>query len=66
METKDFSTSEVDLMDVVDTLQRAISILEKEIVQNVAFLLKKISTRESQQRRESSHRSDRCGSLLQC
>ena len=45
METKDFSTSEVELMDVVDTLQRAISILEKEIAQNVASLLKKINMR---------------------
>ena len=45
METKDFSTSDVELMDVVDTLQRAISILEKEIAQNVASLLKKINMR---------------------
>ena len=66
METKDFSTSEVELMDVVDTFQRAVPILEKAIAQNGAFLLKKINTRESQQRRGSSHRSDRCGSVLQC
>ena len=30
-ETKDFSTSKAELMEVVDTLQRAISILQKKI-----------------------------------
>ena len=42
---KDFSTSEVELMDAVDTLQRAISILQKKMAKNPASLQKKINTR---------------------
>jgi len=43
-EAKDFSQSEAELVDVVDTLQRAISIIEKEMSKNPAFLQKKIDT----------------------
>jgi len=43
-EAKDFSKSEAELVDVVDTLQRAISIIEKEMAKNPAFLQKKIDT----------------------
>ena len=44
-EAKDFSKSEAELLDVVDTLQRAISIIQKEMAKNPAFLQKKIDTR---------------------
>merc|ERR1719414_2422993 len=43
-EAKDFSKSEAELVDVVDTLQRAISIIQKEMSKNPAFLQKKIDT----------------------
>ena len=45
METKDFSTSEAELVDVVDRLQRAISMLQKEMAKNRVSLQKKIDTR---------------------
>ena len=41
-EAKDFSKSEAELVDVVDTLQRAISIIQKEMAKNPAFLQKRI------------------------
>ena len=34
---KDFSESEAELWDVVDTLQRAISIIQGEMAKNPAF-----------------------------
>ena len=43
-EVKDFSKSEAELVDVMDTLQRTISIIEKEIAKNPAFLQKEIDT----------------------
>ena len=36
-ERKDFSKSETELVDVVDTLQRAISMVKKEMTKNPAF-----------------------------
>ena len=44
-EAKDFSKSEAELLDVVDTLQCAISIIQKEMAKNPVFLQKKIDTR---------------------
>ena len=44
-EAKDFSKSETPLLDVVDTLQRGISVIQKEMAKNTAFLQKKIDTR---------------------
>mmetsp|Transcript_48407 Transcript_48407/g.89157 ORF Transcript_48407/g.89157 Transcript_48407/m.89157 type:complete len:699 (+) Transcript_48407:76-2172(+) len=38
-----FTSSEAELMDAIDTLSRAISILSKEMAKNPAFLQKKIS-----------------------
>ena len=40
----EFSKSEAELVDVMDTCQHAISIIEKEIAKNPAFLLKEIDT----------------------
>ena len=44
-EAKDSSKSEAELVDVVDTLERAISIIQREMSKNLAFLQKKIDTR---------------------
>ena len=44
-EAKDKSKSEAELVDVVDTLERAISIIQREMSKNPAFLQKKIDTR---------------------
>ena len=44
-EAKDKSKSEAELVDVVDTLERAISIIQREMSKNPAFLHKKIDTR---------------------
>ena len=41
---KEFSKSEAKWVDVMDTLQHAISIIEKEIAKNLAFLQKEIDT----------------------
>mmetsp|Transcript_44968 Transcript_44968/g.104032 ORF Transcript_44968/g.104032 Transcript_44968/m.104032 type:complete len:699 (-) Transcript_44968:38-2134(-) len=38
-----FTSSEAELMDAIDTLSRAVSILSKEIAKNPAFLQKKLS-----------------------
>ena len=46
-EAKDFSKSEAEMLDVVDTLQHAISIIEKEMAKNPAFLQKEIDTRNT-------------------
>ena len=46
-EAKDFSKSEAELVDVMDTLQHSISIIEKEIAKNPAFLQKEIDTRNT-------------------
>ena len=39
---REFSKSEAEWVDVMDTLQHAISIIEKEIAKNLAFLQKEI------------------------
>eukprot|EP00450_Noctiluca_scintillans_P002421 CAMPEP_0194482150 /NCGR_PEP_ID=MMETSP0253-20130528/4235_1 /TAXON_ID=2966 /ORGANISM="Noctiluca scintillans" /LENGTH=688 /DNA_ID=CAMNT_0039321673 /DNA_START=47 /DNA_END=2116 /DNA_ORIENTATION=+ len=44
-EETDYSRSEAELVDVVDTLERAISIIQREMAKNPAFLQKKIDTR---------------------
>ena len=41
---KEFSTSEAELMDVVNTFQRVIAIIQKEMIKNPVFLQKKIDT----------------------
>ena len=40
-EAKDFNKSEAELVDVMDTFQRTISIIEKEIGKNPTFLQRK-------------------------
>ena len=47
MKRKNFSKSEAEMVDVMDTLHRAISIIEKEIVKNLMFLQKEIDTRNT-------------------
>ena len=46
-EAKNFTKSEAELVDVMDTLQHAISIIEKEIAKNPGFLQKHIDTRNT-------------------
>ena len=46
-EAKNFSKSEAELVDVMDTLQRTISIVEKEMAKKLAFLQKEIDTRNT-------------------
>ena len=46
-EAKNFSKSEAELVDVMDTLQHAISNIDKEIAKNTAFLYKEIDTRNT-------------------
>ena len=47
METKNLSKSEAEMVDVMDTLQHVISIIEKEMAKNVTFLQKGIDTRNT-------------------
>ena len=44
-EAKDFSKSEAELVDVMDTFHRTVSIIEKETAKNLVFLKKEIDTR---------------------
>ena len=53
---KDFSKSEAELWDVVDTLRRAISIIQGEMAKNPAF------TRNLNNVVAAFHCSSRCGS----
>ena len=46
-EAKEFSKSEAERVDVMDTLQRAISSIEKEMAKNPTFLQKAIDTRNT-------------------
>ena len=46
-EAKDFSKSEAELVDVMDTLQHAISVIEKEVAKNLVFLHMEIDTRNT-------------------
>ena len=47
MGRKDYSKSEAEWVDVMDTLQHAMSMIEKEIAKNLAFLQKEIDTRNT-------------------
>jgi len=44
-EAKDYSQSEAELVDVVGTLERAFSIIQREMSRNLVFVQKKIETR---------------------
>ena len=46
-EAKDYSKSEAEMVDVMDTLQHVISIIEKEMARNLTFLQKEIDTRNT-------------------
>ena len=46
-EAKDFSKSEAEMVDVMDTLQHMISIIEKEVAKSLTFLQKEIDTRNT-------------------
>ena len=46
-EAKNFSKPEAEMVDFMDTLQRMISIIEKEIAKNLTFLQKEIDTRNT-------------------
>ena len=46
-DAKEFSKSEAERVDVMDTLQRAISRIEKEMVKNPTFVQKAIDTRNT-------------------
>ena len=46
-EAKDFSKSEAEMVDVMDTLQRSISNVEKVLAKNLTFLQKEIDTRNT-------------------
>ena len=47
MKRKNFSKSEAELVDVMDTLQRTISIIKKEIPKNLTFEHKETDTRNT-------------------
>ena len=47
--------SEAEVVDVMDTFQHVISIIEKEMAKNLAFLQKEIGTRKHEQRHGSAH-----------
>ena len=55
---KEFSKSEAELVDVMDTLQQAISIIEKGTAKNSAFLHKEIDTKEPEQHQDSSRQKE--------
>ena len=46
-EAKDFSKSEAEMVDVMDTLKRATSNVEKEMAKNLTYLQKEIDTRNT-------------------
>ena len=46
-EAKDYSKSETEMADVMDALQHATSIIEKEIAKNHTFFQKEIGTRNT-------------------
>ena len=46
-EAKDFSKSEAEMVDVMDTFQCAISNVEKELAKNFTFKKKEIDTRNT-------------------
>ena len=57
IKAKNYSKSETEMVDVVDTLQRTIPIIEKEIAKNLTFLHKEIDT-EREQRHGSAHHDE--------
>ena len=61
MKPKNFSKSEAESVDVIDTLQRTISIIEKEVAKNPTFLQKEIDTRNTNNVIADHHKED-----LQC
>ena len=65
-EETDYSKSESELVDVVDTLERAISIIQREMAKNPAFLQKKIDTRNVNNVYGSTLCSGGCRSLFEC
>ena len=46
-EAKDCSKSEAEMVDVMDTLQHVISVIQKEMANNTTFLQKGIDTRNT-------------------
>ena len=52
-EAKNFSKSEAEMVDVMDTLQRVISIIEKEIAKNLCILAEGNRHTEHEQRHGS-------------
>ena len=54
-EAKNFSKSEAELVDVMDTLQHAISIIEKEIAKSLRILAEGNRHTEHEQRHGSAH-----------
>ena len=46
-EAKDFSKSDAEMVDVMDTLQHVISIIEKEMAKNLSLLQKEIDTQNT-------------------
>ena len=57
-EAKDFSKSEAELVNVMDTLKRAISIIEKEMTKNPAFVQKDTEHSVNSVDDEAYHRAD--------
>ena len=55
---KEFSKSEAELVDVIDTSQHAISTIEKEVAKNLAFFAEGNRHREHEQHQESSHQKE--------
>ena len=58
MKRNNFSESEAELVDVMDTLQRTISIIEKEIAKNPYILAEGNRHTEHEQRDGSSHHKE--------
>ena len=52
---KEFSKSEAELVDVMDTFQHATSIIEKEMAKNLAFLQKEAYQRADHRRFTRKH-----------
>ena len=57
-EAKDFIKSEVEMVDVMDTLQHAISIMKKEIAKSPTILAEGYRHTEYEQRNGSSHHEE--------
>ena len=57
-EAKNFSKSEAELVDVTDTFQHAISIIEKEMAKNFTFLKKDRHTEHELRNGSAHHKQD--------